>query len=237
MKYIIREDSICLWSEGKVEIINKGEANYNLVVNWIRSNKELGKIKLLTNYFEYFEGEYYHNGEKVCNQLVRRIVSLINQGKIWEPLLNFSKRMKNPTINPKNKVDILDLIYTKEIPISEQGEILLYLRASWRKGVGVFKEGEEERGKLRCGSLKWIKRECRDEGPIFEVLVEPEDIERLEKRYIEVRRYINVERVREEYEGEGSLYKIRRVINEWGEREIIKRVIDERTNYEEALLI
>lgn len=95
-----------------------------------------------------------------------------------EPFMNFISRLNEENI--KELTGLISKAGTTEAPLTWDGDIVLYQRASWLETNWVdeknFNPGNIVQGKSIVGEFTQTMRQCPDTGNAYEVVVRPENI-------------------------------------------------------------
>jgi len=137
--YIITEDCLNLYLDGKPFMVNSGHCNFDLIIKKLKdkdydgleslvdipssiANATQGKVVIV-------EDKIYYNGKEVHNVIVERILAFIKNDLPFEPLVLFLENLlSNPTTTA---IDELYLFLEKgQLPLTDDGHFLAYKKVN-----------------------------------------------------------------------------------------------------------
>ena len=140
MQYIIDDNHITIYKEGRSHLISK---NSNSYFDFIKStllkegtaNSNLlslgGQISEATaGAFTYCQGKFYYQDQPIPMSVGKRIKELEEQNLPFQPLINFWLKLRNhPDSDIKEKLG--ESAGRPGVPLTWDGDLIVYTRASW----------------------------------------------------------------------------------------------------------
>lgn len=137
--------------------------------------KNLGDTDLV-----YEDGKYFLFEEEIPEGIAKKVLELRQQELPYQPLLNYWRKAKQGGLVSQLLCDeIASLIGTRDIPLTWDGDLILYMRSSWVKPneetpwVQNYEPGQKVNQVAICGGFTWVSSTCPDAGLMFEVQVNP----------------------------------------------------------------
>lgn len=168
INYHLLNDTLVLQFDGRHEVVRKGDARFNAVVDAIKHNllqtiPEIMKHNILVNVegFEYDKesGVLLHNGKELPEGLKRKVVGLIDQGLPVDRFAKFVDKLnKNPSYRSRKM--LYAFLEHNGHPLTEDGNFIAY-----RGCTADFKDRHTRKFDNRPGTVCEMPREEVDDDP------------------------------------------------------------------------
>jgi hypothetical protein len=140
MQYIIDDNHITIYKEGKSHLISKNSNSYfDLIKSTLLKEGSLnsnllslgGQISEATaEDFTYCQGKFYYQDQPIPMSVGKNIKELEEQNLPFQPLINFWLKLRNhPDSDIKEKLG--ELAGRPGVPLTWDGDLIFYTRASW----------------------------------------------------------------------------------------------------------
>jgi hypothetical protein len=187
LTYVQLADSLTFFTEEYgLKIINKDKHPrlYSIISNNFNDKEALDSALVVHNIEEPADllrvaAAYQYRGKEVSPSLISLAAELEKEGYPLTPLINFLDKcleMKDDT-----RFAIQELVATRQVPITFDGNVIFYRRSNWWTGMPWGKTcvpGEVVTGgQYMLGLLEWSINGCLDQGPLSEVVVQPVHIQ------------------------------------------------------------
>ena len=195
MRYIASKKLITYYDGRKVSFLSaESNSYYNLVLEHLRKERDnllgvteaaqKGDVAVLVNSlaeegFQEKEGRYFLAGEEIPEEIAKKVLELRGKELPYQPLLNFWEKAKSGgLVSQVIAQKIASLVGTRDIPLTWDGNLIMYMRSSWVKQAQTTKWAnylpeERVRAEAICGGFNWVSSACPDAGLMFEVQVNP----------------------------------------------------------------
>lgn len=136
MKYILRDDSLTVYTQGQAITVPTTHPNYAVILDIIINGGPVDEVisladtvKAISDYcgddIQIINERFYYHGEEIHNSLTKKIFRMMDEGWNIQPLLNFFIRLKkNPSITAQT--ELFDFLEAGDLPITEDGCFLAY---------------------------------------------------------------------------------------------------------------
>jgi len=248
MKYVISDDLISLNFSGKTHLISKGANSYFDIIkdsllkessikdSWLDFGESIREVT--GGLFSWEGGQYYYDNESIPNSIGKRLNELIALNLPIQPLVNFWQKVREHP--DKGMIDTFCTIAgCKDIPLSWEGDLIMYTRASWvkrsLKPIGFkyeeveawssnFEPGKVVKGlNLKVGSFGWANGQCPDAGNLYDVQVNPVHVIQTSINPIIVSEFKYISHVREHSNAPEKVCFIETQTNSLGEQLIVRQ--------------
>ena len=157
----------------------------NLNCNEVTAAAIEGDVALLVNSLGdkdlvYQDGKYFLFEEEIPEGIAKKVLDLRHQKLPYQPLLNYWRKAKQGgLVSQVLCSEIATSVGTREIPLTWDGNLILYMRSSWVKPneetpwVQNYEPGQKVNQEAICGGFTWVSSTCPDAGLMFEVQVNP----------------------------------------------------------------
>lgn len=213
------------------DLHNKDSVIENLMVVNIMDPKDLLKVST----------GYLYKGQEVSSNLIELAHELQDSGYSLTPIINFLDKCLDIKDNSL-RLDLHDLVASRKVPITFDGNVIFYKRSSWHHQEGMVQKdnkwhvscvggdvviGEE----LQLGLLEWTVNGCLDQGPISEVMVQPVNVQSVteataERAAITVSKYTYLGVLETGYEESTRIVIIYDKVNSLGDSVLVRLPYD-----------
>lgn len=125
--------------------------------------------------------------------IANRIKAIEKAGMPTEPYIAFISRLNEDLLTgTQNSIDTIETLIKKvgtvEAPLTWNGDLVLYQRSAWTDSKtywandNEFKPFNELTGNLVAGEFSYAMNVCPDTGCAFEVVVQPQHIQKMSSR-------------------------------------------------------
>lgn len=180
IKYLITDNQISFYKNEEVRVINKSSNLNGILYSQLKECLPNNNVIDIPVTSEEKVNFLLQNLEKIPT-VKDRMGELTSAGLPTEPFVNFLKKCPKELIE---KVEVLALAGTTSMPLTWDGNVVLYQRASYMQGETLkswagdnFAMGHEVNKMSYVSDFESIVNgTCPDAGPVFEVVVQPQDI-------------------------------------------------------------
>jgi hypothetical protein len=176
----------------------------------------------------YKEGRFQSNDFNFPKSLSNLLTEFLDKELPVLPIVRFCEKL--PQDCPEISEELSQFVGNGESPLTWDGNLITYARSSWvSKGQGVedwlengFQPGAvcraEEGDPLISGQFQWATKSCPDQGRVFDLLVEPQNIISIQGSIIRSSEYQNISCLEEEIkEREGQVVFVHTKTNQLGQ--------------------
>lgn len=243
MRYIASKKLITYYDGRKVSFLSaESNSYYNLVLEHLRKERDnflgvteaaqKGDIAVLVNSlaeedFQFKEGKYFLAGKEIPEEIAKKVLELKGKELPYQPLLNFWQKAKEGgLVSQLNPQQITSLVGTRDIPLTWDGNLIMYMRSSWVRQEQTTKWAnylpeERVRAEAICGGFNWVSSSCPDAGLMFEVQVNPVHILNVSQNTFTVKELTFIGEVKGKVSN-SSLYFLETKTNTLGEKMVVR---------------